>query len=165
LLNPFLIGYSSYDGISYRQKLYFDIDLKNQRNLDIKAMAGYMFKRKELLADLSFKWNYNPSHLGSLSYSIGIGNKSFSSDFIQQVQDSLNNHGLVFEDVSVKYFTDYYMRLFNDVEYKNGLMLGAGIEYHIRKSENKLDHFLDLLLLTRKNWMPCLILVIFLCLL
>ncbi|MDI3505216.1 MAG: hypothetical protein PWQ81_438 [Bacteroidota bacterium] len=164
LLNPFLIGYSSYDGISYRQKLYFDIDLKNQRNLDIKAMAGYMFKRKELLADLSFKWNYNPSHLGSLSYSIGIGNKSFSSDFIQQVQDSLNNHGLVFEDVSVKYFTDYYMRLFNDVEYKNGLMLGAGIEYHIRKSETKLDHFfrsassdkeeLDAMFDTRYIFMP-----------
>ena len=136
LFNPFLIGYSSYDGLTYRQSLSLNIDLNYYRSLKIDAYAGYMFKRKELVADASFKWNYNPRHLGNLNFSVGKGNKTFSSSFIQMVQDSLDHHGLSFADVAVNYFSDYYIRLFNDVEYVNGLLLGAGAEYHIRKSDS-----------------------------
>lgn len=137
LLNPLLLGYSSQDGITYRQKLSFNIDLHHNRNVKINAFAGYMFKRKELFTDVTTTWNYDPFHLGSATLSIGNGNPTYSSIFVQQIQDSLKQHGLTFEDISPNYFKDYYLRLFNTFEWRNGFLLNTGVEYHIRTGANK----------------------------
>ncbi|HBG42507.1 MAG TPA: hypothetical protein DDW85_14050 [Porphyromonadaceae bacterium] len=133
LFNPALIGYTSQDGITYRQRVSFNIDLHHNRNIKIKAFAGFMFKRKELFTDLSTTWNYDPFRLGSMTLSLGNGNPTYSSLFIQQIQDSLNEHGFDFKDISVNYFRDYYLKVFNTHEIANGLLFNAGIEYHIRK--------------------------------
>lgn len=133
ILNPALIGYSSEDGLTYRQKIFLNIDLKDNRNIHINAFAGYMFKRKELFTDLSFKWNYNPMHLGNFLISVGNGNRTYSSLFINEIQDRLIENGLDVEDLSLSYFKDYYARLSNSVEVANGLQIGTGLHYHIRK--------------------------------
>ena len=132
-LNPSMLGYTSPDGITYKQKLFLKVDLKDDKDLYLDAFAGYMFKRKEFFADLSMRWNYDPARIGNLSFSVGSGNRTYSSLFVKQVQDSLINKGLKFNDISVDYYKDYYFRLFNDIELVNGLMLGTGIDYHIRK--------------------------------
>lgn len=132
-LNPSMLGYTSQDGITYRQQLSLKINLKDKEDLHLNAFAGYMFKRKELFTDFSVKWNYDPAHRGNVSLSVGNGNRTYSSLFIQQVQDSLLNKGLTFSDISVDYYKDYYLRLFNDIEPINGFMVGSGIEYHIRR--------------------------------
>lgn len=137
LLNPFMLGFSSHDGITYKQSVFFNIDLKDNRNLHIKAFGGYMFKRKELFSEVLFRWNYNPMHLGNVTFLAGIGNPTYSSMFVKEVRDSLKRQGLSFEDISVNYYKDYYFKLFNEVEYGNGLLLGAGVEYHIRKGNRK----------------------------
>lgn len=139
LLNPLMVGYSSRDGISYRQKLSFNFDLKNDNCVKIDAFAGYLFRRKEFFTDLTTTWNYNPRRLGSATISVGNGNPTYSSRFVDQIQDSLANHGIDFEDVSVDYYKDYYLKLFNTYEVVNGLLLHAGIDYHIRKSKDKMD--------------------------
>lgn len=132
-LNPSMLGYTSPDGITYKQKLFLKVDLKDDKDLYLDAFAGYMFKRKEFFADLSMRWNYDPARIANLSFSMGSGNRTYSSLFVKQVQDSLINKGLKFSDISVDYYKDYYFRLLNDIELVNGLMLGTGIEYHIRK--------------------------------
>lgn len=136
LLNPLLLGYSSRDGLTYRQKLSFNIDLSHQRTIKINAFAGYMFQRREIFTDLTTTFNYDPFHLGSATLSIGNGNPTYSSLFVEQIQDSLKNQGLVFEDISLNYYKDYYLKLFNTLEVTNGLLLQTGIDYHIRSGKS-----------------------------
>lgn len=136
LLNPLMLGYSSNDGLTYRQKLSFNIDMSHQRSVNINAFAGYMFRRKEFFTDMTTTFNYDPFNLGSASLSIGNGNPTYSSLFVDQIQDSLKNRGLTFEDISVDYYRDYYIKLFNTMEVTNGLLLQTGIDYHIRRSKS-----------------------------
>lgn len=138
LLNPLMVGYSSRDGITYRQKLSFNINMSHQRTVKINAFAGYMFHRKEFFTDLTTIFNYDPFHLGSATLSIGNGNPTYSSLFVEQIQDSLKNQGLTFEDISPNYYRDYYLKLFNTLEVTNGLLLQTGIDYHIRSSKSNI---------------------------
>jgi hypothetical protein len=131
-----MLGYTSRDGITYRQKLSFSIDLSRNRTININAFAGYMFRSKELITDLTTTFNYEPMHLGSLSFSLGNGNPSYSSLFVDQIQDSLKNKGLSFDDISPHFYEDYYLKIFNTIEITNGFLFQTGIDYHIRKGES-----------------------------
>jgi hypothetical protein len=131
-----MLGYSSRDGITYRQKLSFIIDLKRNRTFDINATAGYMSRQKDFFTDLTTTWNYDPYVLGSATFSLGSVNPTYSSLFVDQIQDSLKNKGLTFEDISLNFYKDYYFMLFNTLEAANGLLLQTGVDYHIRKSKN-----------------------------
>lgn len=140
ILNPTLFGYSSTDGLTYGQEVNVNFELKRQSSLEINAFAGYMFKRKELFTDISTTWNYNPSHLGKLSLSIGNDNKTYSSLFLREIQDSLINNGLNLKDLAFDYYKNYYIRLYNTVEIANGFTIGTGLDYHIRDAaDNKVD--------------------------
>ncbi len=135
LLNPLMLGYSSIDGVTYRQKLSFNFDLKRSRTFNVNAFAGYMFRRKEFFTDVTSTWNYEPFYHGNVSLSAGIGNPTYSSLFIHEIQKNLQNSGIKFEDISVDYFKDYYVKLFNDYELFNGFVSTIGIEYHIRQPQ------------------------------
>ena len=140
VFNPALLGYSSFDGLTYGQKLNINYELKRQSSLDMKGFIGYMFKRKELYYDVSTTWNYNPAHLGKLTLSAGKGNRTYSSLFLEEVQDSLTNKGLKVNDLSLEYYKDYFFRLYNTVEIQNGFSIGTGVDYHIRDAtDNKVD--------------------------
>lgn len=136
LLNPLMLGYNSYDGVTYRQNLSGNIDLKHNRSVGINAFVGYMFRWKEFFTDITTTWNYDPYNLGSAAFSVGIGNPTYSSLFVDQIQDSLKNGGLIFEDISLNYYKDYYFKIYNTLEATNGLLLQTGIDYHIRKSKS-----------------------------
>ena len=136
LLNPLMLGYSSRDGITYRQKFSFMADLKRSRNIKVNAFAGYMFRRKEFFTDLTTTFNYEPLRLGSATFSLGIGNPTYSSLFVDQIRDKLKNQGISFDDISLNYYKDYYFKLFNTFEATNGLLLQTGVDYHIRRSKN-----------------------------
>lgn len=163
LLNPLMFGYSSVDGITYRQKLSFSFDMKRSRTFKINAYAGYMFQRKDFFSDVTSTWNYEPFYHGNVSLSIGIGNPTYSSLFIRQIQESLQQNGTRFEDISVDYFKDYYVKLFNDYELFNGFVSTAGVEYHIRKPKKNevrnsstiyTPRFIDDILVTKKAFAP-----------
>ncbi len=136
LLNPLMLGYSSYDGVTYRQKLSYTADLKRSRNLQINAFVGYMFRRKEFFTDLTTTFNYEPLRMGSATFSIGNGNPTYSSLFVDEIRERLKNQGLTFDDISVNYYKDYYLKLFNTFEPTNGLLLQTGVDYHIRESKS-----------------------------
>lgn len=141
VLNPALLGYSSFDGLTYRQRLNIHYELKRQSSIEMQAFVGYMFKRKELFTNITTTWNYNPTHLGKLSLSVGNNNKTYSSLFLEEIQDSLINSGLNLKDLSLEYFKDYYIRLHNTVEVTNGFSIGTSLDYHIRDAtNNKIDN-------------------------
>jgi hypothetical protein len=166
LLNPTMLGYSTYDGFTYRQKISLNVDLyRGRQTLNTNAFVGYMFRHKEFFSDITTTWNYNPSHLRSLTLSLGNGNPTYSSLFIQQVQDSLRQSGLTFDDIALPYYRDYYMRLFNTYEVTNGLLLNTGVSYHFRVGRNKKSALrsstneetsdnIDDLFGTRRDFMP-----------
>lgn len=140
VFNPALLGYSSLDGLTYGQKLNVNYEFKKQSSLNLKAFVGYMFKRNELFTDISTTWNYNPAHLGKLTLSVGNGNKTYSSLFLKEIQDSLINQGLKLNDLAFDYYKDYYFRLYNTVEVNNGFSIGTGLDFHIRDAaDNKVD--------------------------
>ena len=134
LLNPLMLSYSTYDGFVYRQRLRLDFRLPHERTINVNAHVGYMFNRRELFSDITTRWNYNPEEMGSLTLSVGNRTPSYSSSFIEQVQENLRQYGLTFEDVSLPYFRNYYLRLYNTFEATNGFLINTGVEYHIRTS-------------------------------
>ena len=143
MFNPFLLGYSSFDGLTYRQKVALNFELQRQSSIEIDAFVGYMFKRKEIFTNITTAWNYNPPRLGKLSLSVGNGNKTYSSIYLDQVQDSIVSSGLSLKDINFddfEYYNDYYFRLNNTIEVTNGFTIGTGLDYHIRKAaENKIS--------------------------
>ncbi len=164
LLNPLMLGYSSVDGITYRQKLSFNFDLKKSRTFKINVFASYMSRRKEFLADLTSTWNYEPFYHGNISLSAGIGNPVYSPLFINYLQEDLRNNSIKFEDISANYFKDYYVKLFNDYELFNGFVSTVGVEYHIRQPKINNQRLLsaiteetiplDNILVTKKAFAP-----------
>ena len=140
IFNPASLSYSSLDGLTYGQKLAVNYELKRQSSLEMDAFVGYMFKRKELFTKITGSWNYNPTHLGRLSLSIGNGNRTYSSSFLEEIQDSLINSGLNMDHLALDFYKDYYFRLNNTVEVANGFSIGTGLDFRIRDlTDNKVD--------------------------
>lgn len=133
-LNPSMLSYSTQDGLNYRIRLSFKTHLIRDKFFSVSTSVGYAFKYNDLVADLSTVFHYHPRRLGELSFSVGKGNRAFSSLFIQGVQDSLTTKGLKFEDMFVNYYKDYYLRIFNNIEIINGVKIGTGVDYHIRQA-------------------------------
>lgn len=131
LFNPLMLGYTSQEGISYRQKVYFNFDLKRSRTFKLNAFAGIIFKRKEFQADITSSWNYDPFYLGSVSLSAGIGNPLYSYIPNNNGDEGISN--VSFEDVSTNSFKDYYVKLINSCEISNGFLGTVGVHYHFRK--------------------------------
>ncbi len=131
LFNPLMLGYSSQEGISYRQKVYFNFDLQRSRTFKINAFAGYLFKRKDFQADITTSWNYDPFYLGSVSLSAGIGNPLYSH--IPDADKKQSKAVFSFDEINVNSFKDYYIKLINNFEIANGLLTTVGIDYHYRK--------------------------------
>lgn len=134
LLNPAMISYSTASGVLYKLNLGFTSNFQFDRQLHVSASASYAVKYNDLLADISMLFIYNPKHFGNLSLSCGEGNRSFSSSFIQQVQDSLTLYGLKFNDLFKNSYKDYYAGLHNNIEVINGLQLTTNVDYHIRRA-------------------------------
>lgn len=140
IFNPALLSYSSFDGLAYRQKIAIKHELKRQSSIEMNAFVGYLFKRKELFTNITTAWNYNPTHLGKLSLSVGNGNRTYSSSFLEEIQDSLINNGLNLKDLALDYYKDYYFCLNNTVEITNGFTIGTGLDYRIRDAaDNKVE--------------------------
>ncbi|VBB44300.1 conserved exported hypothetical protein [uncultured Paludibacter sp.] len=136
-LNPWLLSYSTQDGLNYRFRLSFDTHLIRHKSLEVSTSFGYAFKYRDLVTDMSMAFNYNTSRFGNVSFSAGKGNNAFSSLFLLEVQDSLRNKGLKFEDVFLNYYKDYYYRLYNNIEIVNGFQVRTGVDYHIRQANKK----------------------------
>lgn len=133
LLNPSMIGYSTQDGLSYRQKFALGFNLPREQRININLSGGYIFGIKQLTYGISSVWNYEPTKLGYLSLSAGRGNPTYSSRFLQLLKDNL----IDVKDLNLSTYKDYYFKLFNSIEIANGLQLGLGIEYHIREPNHK----------------------------
>lgn len=169
LLNPLMLGYSTVDGLTYRQKLSLNYSMSRSRSFKINASAGFYSKKREILTDVTSSWNYEPFYQGNISLSLGIGLPSYSSLFIDQVLQELENSGVIFDELPIKNYKDYYTKLFNDYELFNGFVTTIGAEFHLRrpgkdkevfeeqvkfKSSSSKTNPLDKLLVSKRSFSP-----------
>lgn len=132
ILNPFQLGYSGRNGITYRQQLRLSKTFSKDRQLRFRPEIGYVFKRKELFFKLGGDWEYFPEKRGQLSLFIGNGNEGYSSKIMKEINEQLKDSAFNFENLNLQYFKDYFVELRNSIELFNGFEVSAGVSYHRR---------------------------------
>lgn len=132
ILNPFQLGYSARNGITYKQRIRLSKTFDKDRQLRFRPEIGYVFKRKEIFFKVGSDWEYYPEKMGILSLTIANGNQSYSSDITDKINEQLKDSTFDFNDLNLKYFRHYYVDLRNSIELFNGFQLTAGVSYHRR---------------------------------
>lgn len=132
ILNPFQLGYSARNGITYKQQIRLSKTFNRDRQLRFRPEIGYVFKRKEIFFKVGGDWEYWPERLGALGLTIANGNQSYSSEITDQIKEQLKDSTINFDNLDLKYFRHYYIDLRNTIEIFNGLQLAAGVSYHRR---------------------------------
>lgn len=143
IFNPFQLGYSGRNGITYRQRLRISKTFSKDRQIRFRPDVGFVFKRKEIFFSVNGDWEYKPEKLGVLSLSVGNGNQGYSSTIMKDINEQLKDSSFNFEDLNLDYFKHYYVEVRNNIELFNGFQLWAGVSYHrripVKKSSNIVD--------------------------
>ncbi len=132
LLNPFQLGYSARNGITYKQAFRVRKLFDRDRQIRFNPEVGYVFKRKQLFFKIRGEWEYLPQRMGTLSLEVANDNESYSSEITDRINEELRDSTFNFEDLDLEYFKHYYAELKNDIELSNGFLLTTGISYHRR---------------------------------
>lgn len=135
LINPLLVSYSHTNGISYRQEFKYNKLFHNGRLLHIVPQIGYNFTKKELYAQMDAEYMYNPMKHGSFTFSIGNGNRIYSSIVLDQLKN-LPDSAFSFDGLELDYFKDVYLHASHNIEIINGLNLWTGITMHWRHTKS-----------------------------
>ena len=132
IFNPFQLGYSGHNGITYRQRLRISKTFDKDRQIRFRPDVGFVFKRKEIFFSVNGDWEYQPEKKGILSISFGNGNESYSSTIMKDINEQLKDSSFNFDDLNLEYFKHYYAEIRNNIELFNGFQLWAGVTYHRR---------------------------------
>jgi len=132
LLNPFQLGYTSRNGVTYKQQLRITKSLSNDRRIVIRPEIGIVFKRKELFLKLRTEWNYKPEKMGTLQLTVANDNQTYSSRMMHDINEHLKDSLFDFKDLNLAYYNHYYVDLRNNIELSNGFQFGSGLSYHKR---------------------------------
>lgn len=142
IFNPFQLGYSGHNGITYRQRLRISKTFDKDRQLRFQPDVGFVFRRKEIFFTVTGEWEYKPEKKGTLSLTFGNGNQSYSSAIMKEINEQLKDSTFNFDDLNLEYFKHYYVEARNNIELFNGFQLWTGISYHRRipvKNRTEID--------------------------
>lgn len=137
LLNPFQLGYSGRNGITYRQRLRLSKTFSNDRQLRFNPEIGYVFKRKELFFRVGGELEYLPEKMGAITLNIGNSNQSYSSRIMNEINEQLKDSAFNFDNLNLEYFKHYYIELKKQIELFNGFRLFGSLSYHKRVPADK----------------------------
>ncbi len=154
LVNPMLVSYSHSRGFSYRQEFKYNKLFHNGKLLHCVPQVGYNFTKKELYANLDCEIVYNPRKQGSLSLSVGNGNRIYSSVVVDQLKALPMDSTVHFDDMNLDYFKDIYIHLLHNVELFNGFMLKTGVAMHWRYTASQPDGVADKVSLRYNGFAP-----------
>ncbi|MEG2067604.1 MAG: DUF5686 family protein [Tannerellaceae bacterium] len=159
-LNPFQLGYSGHNGITYRQKIRISKTFAKDRQLRFRPEIGFVFKRKEIFFSVAGDWEYKPERRGILSLSIGNSNEGYSSEIMDEINEQLKDSAFNIDDLNLSTFKHYYIELRNNFELTNGLTLFTELSYHRRLPTKKTadlivgDHVIELISEQYNDFMP-----------
>ena len=131
LLNPFYLGYSQSDGLSYKLDVGVQYTWNAYRYLTLNAQLGYNFKQRQFYFNLPLRMNYNPKRNGyaEIRYANGnrISNGSLAEDF----------HKKMDHKVDMPQFNDRYLQVVNNIGVFDWLEVMTGVVYHRRTSTDE----------------------------
>ena len=136
-LNPFQLGYSARNGITYKQRFRISKTFARDKQIRFRPEIGYVFKRKQIFFKVGGDWEYSPQKRGILSVEVGNSNESYSSEITQKINEELKDSTFNFDDLNLEYFKHYYAEIKNSIELFNGFQLTTGISYHRRIPSKK----------------------------
>lgn len=139
ILNPFKLGYSGSDGITYKQQLRLSKSFPDDRAIRFRPEVGFVFRRKEVFYKINTEYLYSPQKMGYISLLLANGNQGYSSEVTDQIRDMVRDSSFSFESLDITYYRDYYVELRNYLEIWNGFTLGVGLSYHFRKPAHPID--------------------------
>lgn len=137
ILNPFQLGYSGRNGITYKQRIRASKTFAKDRQLRFHPEIGYVFKRKQIFFKVGGEWEYSPQRKGALSLEVGNSNESYSSVIAKKINEQLKDSAFNFDNLDLEYFKHYYVELKNSIELFNGFLLSTGVSYHRRIPSKK----------------------------
>lgn len=143
IFNPFQLGFSGHNGITYRQRLRISKTFDKDRQLRFRPDIGFVFKRKEIFFSINGDWEYSPEKKGILSLSVGNGNQGYSSAIMKDINEQLKDSSFNFDDLNLEYFKHYYAEIRNNIELFNGFQLWTGVSYHRRIPVKKKSDIVD----------------------
>lgn len=137
LINPGRVTFNAVDGFAINQELLFTKNYKPGRSLEIRPRIAYAINREQLMGNLSIKYNYAPMHRGKFEISGGSYSEDFNSkeESISPFINSISS--LFFKTNFARFYEDRYLKLANQADLTNGLVLKAKFEWkNIRQLEN-----------------------------
>jgi len=137
LINPGRVTFNAVDGFTVNQEVLFTKNYKPGKSLEIRPRIAYAINREQLMGNLSIRYNYAPMHRGKFEISGG----SYSEDFNSKeasISPFINSiSSLFFKTNFARFYEDRYLKLANQVDVTNGLVLKAKFEWkNIRQLEN-----------------------------
>lgn len=140
LLNPSQLGYSKFNGVTYRQRVRLYKDFTNDKQLRLRPEIGFVFKRKEIYFRLLGEWEYLPERFGVVSVLAGNGNQTYSHSMTTFINEQLKDSTIDADDLGLQYFRHYYVELKNRIELFNGFQLMTGFTYNNRSPIKKINN-------------------------
>ena len=134
LIDPFLLGYSHTNGISYKYRIRYTRFFSHDRLLQMTPSIGYNFKYKELFWGLRARYDYWPSKRASINVDARDGNHIYSSKMMQAV-NAMPDDMFDKTQLHLDYFNDSYLKLMHSWEIINGVNLQVGLAIHHRTAE------------------------------
>jgi len=127
-LDPASLGYDKFNGFTIRERARWTRRFQNDRELYVKGEIGYAFRLRELRYRALLEWTYLPKQRGRWHIEVNRNNSTFSSKFINQVNDELQkeHNAIQFDSLGIEYYKLREFTLEHGIEASNGLMIYTG---------------------------------------
>ncbi len=133
IINPFQFAYSGRNGITYKQRVRIYHTFKNGQAIQLSPEIGVIFKHKEIYWKAPLRWEYKPEKMAYIQLEVGNRNNSYTSEITNKINSLLKDSTFKFDDLNLKYYSDDYIELKNNIELFNGFQFYQGLSYHRRK--------------------------------
>lgn len=128
-ISPEVFGYDKFNGFTMRERARWIKRYPDNRQLYLRGEIGYAFGLKELRYKTFMEYTYNPAKRGYLKFEIQRNNSTFSSKFINSINDELSKEhkSINFDSLGIDYYKRREIRIEHGLELTNGLMFYSGI--------------------------------------
>lgn len=129
LFNLSRVTFNPVDGFTVNQEIAFTKNFKPGRSLEFRPRIAYAFSRERLMGNMGIKYTYAPMHRGKFELNFGRFSEDFNSreSAISPFINSVSS--LFFKTNFARFYEDRYVKIANQVDLFNGLVLRTKLEW------------------------------------